>query len=144
MGILNRILGQEPEHRPQGMGDGSGLGKVGVREQNTDPIRVTGHGVVDDLLEFGFCRGVPEDSGLEAFFRGSNAEVAEQGCVMHPVHARFTFCVVNGLTMGGQNDEVAFAPFNDSPAGFDSPRSLEYEEQLAGGQRGGCDAAVDR
>ena len=73
------------------------------------------------MLEFGFGLGVLEDSGLEAFFRGSNAEVPEQGCVMHPVHARFTFRVVNGVTMGGQNDEVALTPFNDAPAGFGSP-----------------------
>ena len=143
VGILDFSLGQEPEHGPQGVRDGAGLGEVGVGKKNADAVGLTGHGVARNLLKFGGGFRVFEHGGMKAFFRGGDTEIAEQGCIVDPVEAGFALGVMDSFPVGGENHEVALFPFDGPAAGFRAPRALKDEEQLAGGKGVGFEGAFD-
>lgn len=143
VGILDFSFGQETEHGPQGVGDGSGLRKIGVGQEDADAVGLTGHGVVGNLLEFGGGFRVLEHRGLKSFFRGGDAEIAEQGGIVDPVEAGFAIGVMNGFTVGGENHEIALFPFDRPTAGFRVSRSLKDEEELAGGESVGFESAFN-
>ena len=125
------------------MGDGAGLREIGVREEDTDAVRLTGYWVVGNLFEFGGGFLMFEHGGVEAFFRGGDAEIAEQGCIVNPVEAGFTIGVMDGFAVGGENHKIALFPFDRSSAGFRASRALKDEEELAGGECVGFEAAFD-
>ena len=143
VGILDFPLRQESEHGPQGVGDGAGLWEVGVGEENADAVRLTGYWVVGKLFEFGGGFRVFEHGGVEAFFRGGDAEIAEQGCIVDPVEAGFTIGVMDGFAVGGENHEITLFPFDRSSAGFRASRALKNEEKLAGSESVGFECAFD-
>ena len=143
VGILDFPLGQKTEHGPQRVGDGSGLREIGVGEEDADTIRLTSHGVVGNLLEFGGGFRVFEYGGVEAFFRGGDAEITEKGGIVDPVEAGFAIGVMNGFTVGRENHEIALFPFDRPTAGFRAPRALKDEEELAGGEGVGFECAFD-
>ncbi|NCX47881.1 MAG: hypothetical protein EBW82_04590 [Verrucomicrobia bacterium] len=125
------------------MGDGAGLGEVGIGEEDADTVRLTGHGVVGNLLEFGGGFRVFEHGGVEAFLGGRDAQIAEEGCIVDPVEAGFSIGVMDGLTVGGENHEIALFPFDRPTAGFRTSRALKDEEELAGGESVGFECAFD-
>ena len=125
------------------MGDGAGLREVGVGEEYADSVGLTGYGVVGNLLEFGDRFGVFEHGGVEAFFRGGNAEIAEQRSIVDPVEAGFAFGVMDGFTVGGENHEVALLPFDRPAASLGASRALKDKEELAGGESVGFECAFD-
>jgi len=143
VGILDFSLGQKSEHGPQGVGDGAGLWEVGVGEENADAVRLTGHGVVGNLLEFGGGLGVFEHRGVKSFFRRGDAEIAKKGGIVDPVEAGFTIGVMDGFTVSGENHEIALFPFDRPTAGFRASRALKNEEKLAGGESVGFECAFD-
>ena len=143
VGILDFSLRQESEHGPQGVGDGAGLGEVGVGEEDADAVRLTGHGVVGNLLEFGGGFGVFEHRGVKSFFRGGDAEIAKKGGIVDPVEAGFAFGVMDGFTVGGENHEIALPPFDRPAASLGASRALKDEEELAGGESVGFECAFD-
>ena len=93
--ILDLAFGQKAEHRPQRVGDGSGLREVGVGQKHADATYLTRHGIVGNLLEFGGCRGVAEDGWFKSFLGGRSDEV-----------------------VGGENHEIPFGPLNVFSAGL--------------------------
>ena len=143
VGILDFSFGQKTEHGPQGVGDGARLREVGVGEEDADAVGLTGYGVVGNLLEFGSGFGVFEHGGLKPFFRGGDAEIAEQGAIMDPVEAGFAIRVMSRFAVGGENHEIALFPFDRPAAGFRVSRALEDEEELAGGESVGFECAFD-
>ena len=143
VGILDFPLRQESEHGPQGVGDGAGLREVGVGKEDTDAVRLTGHGVVGNLLEFGGGLGVFEHRGVKSFFRRGDAEIAEQGCIVDPVEAGFCVGVMDGFTVGWENHKIALFPFDRPTAGLRESRTLKDEKKLAGGESIGFECAFD-
>jgi len=141
--ILDFPLGQKTEHGPQGVGDGSGLREVGVGKEDADTVRLTGHGVVGNLLEFGGGFRVFEHSGMEAFFRSGDAEITEKGGIVDPVEAGLAIGVMDGFAVGGENHEIALFPFDRPAAGFCASRALKDKEELAGGESVGFECAFD-
>ena len=125
------------------MGDGSGLREVGVSEEDTDAVRLTGYWVVGNLFEFGSGFRMFEHGGLKPFFRGCDAEIAEKGGIVDPVEAGFTIGVMDGFAVCRENHEIPLFPFNRPAAGFRASRSLENEEELAGGESVGFECAFD-
>jgi len=125
------------------VGDGAGLGEVGVGEEDADTVGLTGHGVVGNLLEFGGGFRVFEHGGVEAFLGGGDAQIAEEGCIVDPVEAGFSIGVMDGLTVGGENHEIALLPLDRAAAGFRAARALKDEEELAGGESVGFECAFD-
>ena len=125
------------------MGDGAGLRKIGVREEDTDAVRLTGYWVVGNLFEFGSGFGVLEYGGVEALFSGGDAEITEKGCIVDPVEAGLAIGVMNGFTVGGENHKIAPFPFDCPTAGFRASRALKDEEELAGGESVGFECAFD-
>lgn len=143
VGILDFSLGQKTEHGPQGVGDGAGLREVGVGQENADAVRLTGDWVVGNLFEFGSGFRVFEHGRVEAFFRGGDAEIAEQGCIVDPVAAGFTIGVMDGFAVSWENHKIALFPFDRPTAGFRASRTLKDKEELAGGERVGFECAFD-
>jgi hypothetical protein len=143
VGILDFPLGQETEHGPQSVGDGAGLRKVGVSEEDANAVRLTGYWVVGNLLEFGGSFRMFEHRGMKAFFRGGDAEIAEKRSIMDPVEAGFSIGVMDRLAMGWENHEIALFPFDRPTAGFRASRALKDEEELAGGESVGFECAFD-
>ena len=143
VGILDFPLGQETEHGPQSVGDGAGLREVRVSEEDANAVGLTGYGVVGNLLEFGGGFRVFEHGGMKAFFRGGDAEITEQGCIVDPVEARLAIGVMNGFTVRGENHEIALFPFDRPTAGLRASRALEDEEELAGGESVSFECAFD-
>ena len=143
VGILDFSFGQKTEHGPQGVGDGAGLREVGVGEEDADAVGLTGHGVVGNLLEFGGGFRVFEHGGVEAFFRGGDAEIAEKWSIMDPVEAGFSVGVMDGFAVCGENHKIALFPFDRPTAGFRTSRALKDEEELAGGEGVGFESAFD-
>ena len=125
------------------MGDGAGLREVGVGEEDADAVGLAGHGVVGNLLEFGCGFGVFKHGGVKAFFRGGNAEIAKKGGIVDPVEAGFAFGVMDGFTVGGENHEIALLPFDRPTASLGASRALKDEEELAGSECVGFEAAFD-
>jgi hypothetical protein len=119
------------------------LRKVGVGEEDADAVGLTGYWVVGNLLEFGGGFGVFEYGGVEALFRGGDAEITEKGCIVDPVEAGFAIGVMNGFTVGRENHEIALFPFDRPTAGFRTSRSLKDKEELAGGEGVGFECAFD-
>ena len=125
------------------MGDGAGLRKIGVSEEDTDAVRLTGHGVVGNLLELGSGFRMFEHRGLKSLFRGGDAEIAKKRSIMDPVEAGFSVGVMDGFTVGWENHKIALFPFDRPPAGFRASRALKDEEELAGSESVGFECAFD-
>jgi len=143
VGILDLSFGQKTEHGPQGVGDGSGLWEVGVSEEDTDAVRLTGYWVVGNLLEFGGGFRMFEHRGMKAFFRGCDAEIAKKRSIMDPVEAGFCVGVMDGFTVGWENHKITLFPFDRPTAGLRVSRTLKDEKKLAGGESIGFECAFD-
>ena len=101
VGILHLPFREEPEHGPQGVGDGPGLREIGVGKKNAEPIRLTAYRIFDNLLKFGLGLGMLEDGRLESLLGGGDSEIPEQRGVVHPVHTGFALGMVNSFAMRG-------------------------------------------
>lgn len=60
------------------------LSRLGVGEQDAEPVLMRGARLVPDAVHVGEQRGAAEERRLEAGLGGAHAQVGQQGSVVHP------------------------------------------------------------
>ena len=88
MGPLHLAGREHPDHRPQRVGDGEGVGGGGIAEQHADPAASGCLGMSGHLVEEGLGAISRVAGGRELGLAGHGAEVAEERGVGHPVEHR--------------------------------------------------------
>src|ERR1700733_3779850 len=101
----------DPEHRPQSVGDGHGLLEVPGGEQHTDAAALGSFRVFLRALEFGHHVFARVEGRLKTRLGFMCTEVREEGRVVDHIEGRVFFRVVNGAD-AGQGHEIARVPLN--------------------------------